>query len=112
MLDTLTKIFDILLNEGVMGAVLVLFVILWIRANAAITTMAKSFNKQIASLNEKRGEEIRLVTKALQANADNNEQLSHALEGLKNWCVNHKLCLQDFDEQNLKEDLNERDGCE
>jgi len=103
MLDILTRVFDILLNQGVMGAILILFVVLWMRANSSTTSMAKSFNKQIADLNEKRGEEIRIVTKALQENADNNEQLSRALDGLKNWCVSQKLCIGDFNESDSNE---------
>jgi hypothetical protein len=89
--DTLTKIFDILFNQGVIGALLVLFIVLWMRISRNMSTMARSFNRQIAKLNEQRGEEIRLVTKALQANSDNNLHLSNSLERLRDFIIEGKL---------------------
>ena len=97
MWDTLTKIFDILFNQGVIGALLVLFIILWLKANRNVTTMAKSFNRQIAKLNEQRGEELKLVAKALQANAYNNLHLSNSLERLRDFIIEGKLQSNESD---------------
>ena len=92
MFETIKIVFDVIINQGgITGALLVLFVILWIRCNRNAIQMARSFNRQIANLNDQRGKEIKLVAKALQANADNNQSLAYSLEKLRDFIIRRKL---------------------
>lgn len=78
-----------IIKQGVLGAVAVFFATMfWLEHRKHIAT-AKSFNRQIAQLNEQRGEEIKLMAEALQANSDNNVTLSNSVERLRDFLMEY-----------------------
>jgi hypothetical protein len=80
-----------ILKHGVLGATTIFFASLfWLEHRKHMGT-AKSFNRQIASLNERRGEEIRLMAEALQANSDNTLRLSQSIEKMRDVIILKKL---------------------
>jgi len=77
----------ILLEQGVLGAMCVILLVLWIKERRDSTTMAKSFNRQLKDVNERRAEEVRLTSEALTAASDSNHMLAHTIERLHDFLI-------------------------
>jgi len=77
----------IILEQGVTGAVCVVFLVLWIKERRNNTVMAKSFNRQLEDVNEKRAEEVKHTAEALQAASDSNHMLARTIERLHDFLI-------------------------
>jgi len=84
------EVLSVILEQGVLGAMTIILLVLWIKERRDSTTMAKSFNRQLKEVNEKRAEEVKLTAEALQATSDSNHMLAHTIERLHD-CLIKKL---------------------
>lgn len=82
---------NILLEQGVLGAMCIILITLWIKERHNSTVMAKSFNRQLKGVNEKRAEEVKQTSEALQAASDSNHMLAHTIERLHDFLITKKV---------------------
>jgi hypothetical protein len=85
------NVLSVLLEQGVLGAMCVILLVLWIKERRDNTTMAKSFNRQLKEVNEKRAEEVKQTSEALQATSDSNHMLAHTIERLHDYLVKKRI---------------------
>jgi hypothetical protein len=90
-LSTWEKTLNILLEQGVLGAMCVILLFLYIKERRESTIMAKSFNRQLKEVNEKRAVEVRQTAEALQAASDSNHMLAHTIERLHDFLIKESL---------------------
>lgn len=86
-INTWEKALNILLEQGVLGAMNVILLVLWIKERRDSSTMAKAFNRQLKEVNEKRAIEVRQTAEALQATSDSNNMLAHTIERLHDFLI-------------------------
>lgn len=84
---TIFTVLKTLIEHGLLGAIAVLFIVLY-RIERKHVDIA---NKQIANLNEKRGEEIRLMAEALTCNSEANHDVARSLERLYGFIIEKKI---------------------
>jgi FtsZ-interacting cell division protein ZipA len=118
---TLAGALKLLLSQGVLGIVCVIFVTLWLRERKGKDDLAKSFNRQISKLNkefdtqiaivnEKRTEEVRLVAEALQSTSDNSLRLSQVIDKLRDFIIERGVTTCHYLNQLKKRDKNNEEN--
>jgi hypothetical protein len=85
-------------KQGIVGVIAVLFVLFYRKERKKVDQivkdqieMAKSFNRQIADLNEKRAEEIRIMAEALISTADASHDVADSMEKLRDFVIAQRL---------------------
>jgi len=86
-----STVLSIFLEQGVLGATTIVFLVLWMRERQDNIKMAKSFNRQLKNVNECRAKEVRQTSEALQAASDSNHMLAHIIERLHDFLIQKRI---------------------